>query len=140
MMERAVFKYELEGKPRFADPSVVRRRLTKAFGAGNLKDIADQAEDKSQPELQIQAQERLEDGIREAFDLPAFDMDTGDGPTFIDCLNLWNAWFAFVDDEKKKLGTQPTCSVPTESTAAIPAPISGYYSTWSESGIGGLSP
>jgi hypothetical protein len=80
--DRLVFKYQVRGADRFADPLEVRRRMVRG-GKGEIDQILADCYNEAPQFLMasLDAQEKRLAIARAAFDLPAFDPATGEGVT-----------------------------------------------------------
>lgn len=110
-MNRNIFQYQLDGKPRFADPLATWNTLTVLL-RGDPFAVCDRAaseEGKSEAEI-AQATQEICDAVMQAFKLPAFDPETGTGATMQDALRIWGELNAFNADCKKKSDSSPTCA------------------------------
>lgn len=121
-MNREIFEYQDEtGRQKFADPIRVLRTLE--FRCEGDVDETVRLARSENPELAFPATDRLLDGIREAFALPAFDAETGQGAVEDFLLDLYADFLVWMAKKKvtpENLRTSPApleaASYPTTST------------------------
>ncbi len=121
--ERAIFAYH-NGKDKvFGDPLELERRVR--FLLGNVNALVEKinAVDLNQADgIQLRealgAQEKLVNGVREAFSMPELDKKTGQGATEAMTLAVWSSFCEFLAQKKMIGGPPPTSSPHSRQSAA----------------------
>jgi hypothetical protein len=127
--ERAIFEYHDGERTVFADPLAIQRKMLR-LAAGNLVGLSEAAsapEKATGPEEpgkvleRLNAQEQLLSVIREGFNLPEFDPNTGKGALEKQCWKVWDDFYGWLEKNARKGeglpdGQQPTVSSPGPST------------------------
>lgn len=95
----------------FADVVRVHRRLTAALD-GQANSWLEKSES-DDPEVASEADEKIDRAIRYAFELPAFDRTTGEGPTEGQVRDILNLFIDCLEKSKLTPEPSPTSSPPT---------------------------
>lgn len=102
-MNRKIFEYTIDGEKRYADPLVVLRIIVDVIG-----DRVESALAAANNEADLVASERarvqIVAGTRAAFKLPSVSMETGDGVPEADVIDLFRAFWDWMQEKKKPLG------------------------------------
>lgn len=126
--ERKVFRYEVAGRARWADPLAVWRALLRESGGRFLSWQKDASADRppappdGAPEeialaheasfllARFDAEERCLACVRAAFELPPFDRDTGEGVCEQDCWDVLASFQGWLEKNDSAAGNWPTTS------------------------------
>jgi hypothetical protein len=98
--ERLVFKYNVGGVARFADPLDIRRKLVRA-GRGEIDRILEDAENSPDPMQAADAEEKRLAAVLDAFGLPPFDTATGQGTTEREALAILWEFLEYLEKNAK---------------------------------------
>ncbi len=102
-----LFKYFDGLRYRFADPWSVHRQLTLA-SQGGINTLLEQAADKDNELRSLNAVGELVGIARLAFEMAAFDPETGGGATERHCLDALYAYCEYAEQKKTPGGSTPT--------------------------------
>lgn len=133
--EDRIFRYEIDGVERWADPFDVDYRFMRASESEDVKTLdgwlralprtPDGDPDRDDPQFRLhwrnytEACHRYVPLIRATFGLPDFDPATGEGAAATDVMRIWVAYHDWKAGVKKNIGSPPNSATPSDS-----APIS----------------
>ncbi len=102
--DQQIFRYCFQGQCRAADPMAVLGQLDRYTG-GSAKATSEvarrEAETLEERLAAIEARAKLLEAVRLAFDLPSFDVTTGEGTLAADLVAIWNQFCEFIEATRK---------------------------------------
>lgn len=128
--EKAIFRYNLRGQERCADPDRIRRRLFHKLGTRDLNETLKEINGpKNYAELDevsrnvvdacaYEATDTLLVAIYHAFETHALDAN-GQGWTETEAFEVFQKWCDFIADLKKTDASEPSSSTSESPSAAV---------------------
>lgn len=125
--QKKIFRYFDGSAWVFGDPLALKRRLSRALDGDPNRYLAALAPESGDEEA-FQATEKVIQAVRVAFDMAAFDRNTGGGAKDQHCLDALAAFIDYIHEQKKNGPTLPIASQPLAPSGDSPRtmePLSG---------------
>lgn len=151
--ERKIFCYRAGGREMIGDPFAITRRLVRWCDgdvgkvmadryagyppyqedeSGNPVQVEEAQVDPAQEPIRFDAENKIIRASYEAFGLPPWDNETGEGVSEEEALRVFDEFCAWVAEQKKTTESRPTYSPPSpaypRSSVSASSTDSGYIS------------